>query len=66
MIYIRYEGGKNLVGICTMLKIVEKAPANLSKVHLINTPRTGLSKAAETITSIRGLSLLQSAKIAIK
>jgi hypothetical protein len=45
-----------------MLKIVEKAPAAAGNIFL----RSSLSKAAENITSIRGLSLLQSAKMPLK
>jgi hypothetical protein len=45
-----------------MLKIVEKAPAAAGNIFL----RSSLSKAAENITSTRGLSLLQSAKMPLK
>jgi len=61
-IYIRYEDGKNLVRICIMLKIVEKAPVAAGNIFL----RSSLSKAAENITSLRGLSLLQSVKMPLK
>ena len=53
MIYIRYEGGKNLVGICTMLKIVEKAPANAGNIFLRH--RQACQKLRKTSPAFAGL-----------